>query len=83
MSIPGFERPWQVRAVLAGLEHERTRGDLDARHLAKIEEQERLFRRELDRMVAENVPEEPDPGGPDPGLAWTGGPIYSAWAPPR
>jgi hypothetical protein len=68
--IAGFEKPWQVRAQLVAFEHER-RGAVDARHRAAIDEQEAIFLAELERMEAEGVPEETEPGNPALGtLAW-------------
>jgi hypothetical protein len=58
MPIAGFERPFQVRAQLEALEHERKSHIYDARHLAEIEKQEVLFRTELLRMEREGVEDE-------------------------
>jgi hypothetical protein len=54
----GYERPWQVRAMLDALARERRGHIRDARHLASIEAQESAFRAELERMEKEGVPED-------------------------
>jgi hypothetical protein len=56
--IAGYERPFQVRAMLEALARERRGHIRDPRHLASIEAQEAIYQAELDRMVAEGVPDE-------------------------
>jgi len=75
--INGFETPSQVQAQLDALARERTGGAAsDPRVLAVIEEQEDVFRAELERMEAEGVQEPAKTATTEKwvGLAWTGGP---------
>jgi hypothetical protein len=73
MSIPGYERPWQVRAQLEALKHERKSHIYSERHLAEIKRQENIFKAELKRMAAEGVEDEPAATNPALGTAgWVG-----------
>jgi hypothetical protein len=54
----GYERPWQVRAMLEALARERRGHIRDERHLASIEAQEKVFKAELKRMEEAGVPED-------------------------
>ena len=71
--IPGFELPFHVRAQIQALERE-LRGHIrDERHRASIKAQLAVFEAELQRMVEENVADEPEPGNKAWGTdAWRG-----------
>jgi hypothetical protein len=57
--IPGFEYPFHVRQQIEALNRE-LRGHIrDERHRQQIKASLAVFEKELARMIAENVPEEP------------------------
>jgi hypothetical protein len=77
--IAGFEYRWQVEAQLAAFEHER-KGTSDPRWLAAIDEQEAIFRAELERMDREGDYEEPGRSPRQGPFSWIddqGGPIVA------
>jgi hypothetical protein len=69
--ISGYDRPAEIRAVLAALKHERQH-IYDARHLATIEEQERIFTAALAEMEAKGITDDEPPPNPKFGAGWVG-----------
>jgi hypothetical protein len=69
--IAGYERRWQVEAQLAAFEHERKSAQ-NARHRELIDEQEAIFKAELERMDREGDYEEPERVVRQGAFAWIG-----------
>ena len=78
MPIAGFEHRAQVEAQLAALEREKGSGHMNPTWLQKIEEQEAIFKAELERMDVEGDFEEPKPPPRKGAFAWVG-----EWGAPR
>jgi hypothetical protein len=81
--ISGYERPWQVRAQLEALAHEKRSHIYNERHLSEIEAQERLFKAALAEMEREGITDEDDPneakGRPTLIRSTTTGRTYTEW----
>ncbi len=70
--IVGFEYRWQVEAQLAALEREKGSGHMNPAWLRRIEDQEAIFRAELERIEREGDYGEPKPPPRKGAFAWVG-----------
>ena len=70
--IAGFEHRWQVEDHIAALEREKTAGHMNPVRVQKIEEQQAIFRAELERMDREGDYEEPERPVRRGPFAWVG-----------